>query len=63
MPLWLRAIAEVMPVRHYLLIMRSVMLKGTGIRELWPHALVLVFYGFALLAISGRRMREWLSAG
>ncbi len=63
MPIWLRAIAEAMPVRHYLVILRSVMIKGTGIQELWPHALVLGLYGFALVAIAGRRMREWLSAG
>ncbi|MGB9589476.1 MAG: ABC transporter permease [candidate division WOR-3 bacterium] len=63
MPFWLRAIAEAMPVRHYLVILRSVMIKGTGIRELWPHALVLLLYGFAMVAMAGRRMREWLSAG
>lgn len=63
MPMWLRAIAEAMPVRHYLVILRSVMIKGTGIRELWPHALVLAFYGLILTTMAGRRMRKWLSAG
>jgi len=63
MPIWLRAVAEAMPVRHYLLILRSVMIKGTGIRELWPQALVLALYGVALLAIAGRRMRVWLRGG
>ncbi|MEO0179955.1 MAG: ABC transporter permease [candidate division WOR-3 bacterium] len=63
MPMWLRIIAEAMPVRHYLIILRSVMIKGVGLAELWPHALVLGLYGIALLAIAGRRMRAWLSPG
>lgn len=63
MPFWLRIVAEAMPVRHYLVILRSVMIKGVGIRELWPHALVLAIYGFALVTIAGRRMKTWLSAG
>jgi len=60
MPFWLRALAEAMPARHYLVILRGVMIKGTSARELWPQALVLALYGIALVAIAGRRMRGWL---
>jgi len=63
MPVWLRVVAEAMPVRHYLVILRGVMIKGNGLRELWPQALVLALYGVALVAIAGRRMRGWLRGG
>jgi len=56
-------VAEAMPVRHYLVILRGVMIKGNGLRELWPQALVLALYGVALVAIAGRRMRGWLRGG
>jgi len=49
MPLWARAIGEVMPLTHILRICRGVLLKGNGLPqilpELWPIALFAVVAG------------------
>ena len=50
MPLAARIIGYFLPLTFYLQFMRGVILKGVGLRELWPQALVLV--GFAVLAFT-----------
>ena len=45
MPLWAQRIGEILPLTHYLRIVRGILLKGTGlteiVHELWPIALFL----------------------
>lgn len=48
MPALLQAISRVVPLQHYLVIMRSVMLKGAGLAELWPQVLALCGLGLAV---------------
>ena len=38
MPGWAQKIGEVLPLTHFLRIVRGIMLKGTGWAELWPEA-------------------------
>ena len=47
MPLWAQAIGNLLPLTHFLRIVRGIMLKGTGLAELLPHLWPL---GAALLA-------------
>jgi ABC-2 type transport system permease protein len=59
MPQVLQMISRFVPLQHYLVIMRSVMLKGSGLAELWPEALALgglglVMGGVALRSIARR---------
>jgi ABC-2 type transport system permease protein len=60
MPVWAQYLGEVLPITHFLRIVRGLMLKGNGLREtlheLWPIAL------FALLAltVAARRYRQTL---
>lgn len=42
MPLALQALSLLFPLRHYLNILRGVMLKGAGLMALWPSVLALV---------------------
>ena len=53
MPVWARAIGEVIPVTHFLRIVREVMLKGAGIGDiagdLWPLGVMLVVLGSVAL--------------
>ena len=37
MPGWAQAIGEVLPLTHFLRIVRGIMLKGNGLVEIWPH--------------------------
>jgi ABC-2 type transport system permease protein len=46
------------PVRHYIVIVRSVFLKGSGIEALWPHYLALFLIGASVLTIASLRFRK-----
>lgn len=46
------------PMRHYLVIVRGVFLKGTGLSALWPHYGALLVTGTALLAVAASRFRK-----
>jgi ABC-2 type transport system permease protein len=41
MPVLLRTISRVVPLQHYLIIVRSIMLKGARLDELWPEVAAL----------------------
>jgi len=53
MPSLLRAVSLFVPLRHYLTIVRGIMLKGAGLAELWPEviALLLLFLGTGLIGL------------
>jgi ABC-2 type transport system permease protein len=53
MPEALQRISLASPLRHYLDITLGVFLKGAGIAELWPQALVLVATGLLLFGLAG----------
>ena len=50
MPKVMQAITVVIPLRYFLVIVRSIFLKGTGWATLWPQVLTLV--GFAVFTLS-----------
>jgi len=50
----LQWVAQAVPMYHYLVIIRAVMLKGATLSILWPHALALLGLGGAILSISVR---------
>jgi ABC-2 type transport system permease protein len=54
MPNWAQAIGEVLPLTHFLRIVRGIMLKGNGLAEvlphLWPIALFMLVAGTVALA-------------
>ncbi|MCS7281867.1 MAG: ABC transporter permease [Anaerolineae bacterium] len=60
LPLALRAASRVVPMYHYLVVIRSVMLKGAGLADLWPHALALVGLAGLVLFIAARRVSRRL---
>jgi ABC-2 type transport system permease protein len=60
MPQWAQSIGEVLPLTHFLRIVRGIMLKGNGIEEvalqLWPIAL----FAVVVLTIGVKRYRQTL---
>lgn len=60
MPLWARYIGEVLPLTHYNRIVRGIMLKGAGISDLAPEALMLAIFTLAAMAIAVLRFRRTL---
>lgn len=60
MPQWAQSIGEMLPLTHFLRIVRGIMLKGNGVEEvalqLWPIAL----FAVSVLAIGVKRYRQTL---
>lgn len=52
MPRGFQWLANGIPLKHYLEIVRGVFLKGTGWRELWPQATVLLGWGLGILTLA-----------
>lgn len=60
LPVALQAIAQVGPFRHYLTIIRGVMLKGAGLDVLWPHAAAMLLMGLLVTAVAVRNLNRSL---
>jgi ABC-2 type transport system permease protein len=60
LPLGLQAIAQVVPFRHYLTIIRGVMLKGAGLGMLWPHAAAMAAMGLLVALVAARSLSKRL---
>jgi ABC-2 type transport system permease protein len=48
MPILLQTISRFVPLQHYLVIVRSIMLKGAGLTELWPQIVALGGLGLVM---------------
>ncbi len=56
-----RGIAQINPLYHYLIILRGILLKGTGPAVWWPHPIAMVVFALATLLVSSHRYRRQLS--
>jgi ABC-2 type transport system permease protein len=52
MPAVIQPITYLIPLRYFLVILRSIFLKGVGLETLWPEALALAAWGLAILALA-----------
>lgn len=60
MPKLLQIVSFAMPMRHFLIILRSIILKGVGISTLWMEAGALLVMGSVILTASVLRFRKKL---
>ena len=60
MPHWMQPLTIVNPIRHFGVITRAALLKGSGIDTLWPNLLALMAFTAVLLALSVWRFRKQL---
>ena len=58
MPWWLQVISNVTPAKFYLVILRSIVLKGVGISAFWEQIVYLGLFATVLLAISTLRFKK-----
>jgi ABC-2 type transport system permease protein len=61
MPEPIRWMTIVNPLRHVLVIIRGVFLKGIGVDALWPQMLALLLIGLAVLAFAVSRFRKTMA--
>lgn len=60
MPTVLQWISYAMPMRYYLVIIRSLLLKGVGLEVLWPETLALVIFGVLIMGAAALRFKKRL---
>lgn len=58
MPTFFQYLSLINPLRHYIAIIRGILLKGVGLESLWVHALALAGFAVVLLSISTYRFRK-----
>jgi ABC-2 type transport system permease protein len=58
MPGWAQKIGEVLPLTHFLRIVRGIMLKGTGWAELWPEAGAIGLFLAVMCTVALLRYRQ-----
>jgi len=61
MPKFFQYLSIVNPLRHYIAIVRGILLKGVGLEALWLHVLALAVFAIGLLTISTNRFRNQLN--
>ena len=52
MPEVIQPITYLLPLRYFLVILRSIFLKGVGLETFWPQALALTLWGLGMLALA-----------
>lgn len=60
MPKIVQYIAEVLPLTHFLRLIRGVMLRGGSLWELWPDVAALLAFTFVMMALAILRFRKRL---
>jgi ABC-2 type transport system permease protein len=61
MPVIVQAITYFMPIRYFLVALRSVVIKGVGLSAFWKEALALVFFALLMIALSSLRLKREMS--
>ena len=52
MPEWLQVVTYAVPARYYLVILRGVILKGTGLAPYWDQMLALVVFAVVMVTLA-----------
>jgi len=60
MPEWAQAIGNILPLTHFLLLVRGVLLKGSPLHELWPQIWPIAVFMLVVIAIGLQFYRRTL---
>ncbi len=58
MPLPVQFFTYLFPIRYYLVILRGIILKGTGLSILYPEALTLLMFALVMITVSALRFKK-----
>jgi len=60
MPDWAQAIGSVLPLTHFLVLVRGILLKGNGLADIWPQLWPILVFMLAVIAVGLRLYRRTL---
>ena len=60
MPVWAQYLGEILPLTHFLRLVRGILLKGSGLAETWPHAWPIALFVVVMLTVGIKRYRQTL---
>ena len=60
MPVWAQRLGEVLPLTHFLRLVRGIMLKGNGLMETLPHLWPLVLFMLVVIVLGLKRFKRTL---
>jgi ABC-2 type transport system permease protein len=60
MPVWAQYLGEVLPITHFLRIVRGIMLKGNGVRESMHEFWQIALFALVMLTVAVKRYRQTL---
>ncbi len=60
MPVWLQPITAINPVKHFAIISRGILLKGSGVEVLYPQLVSLAAIALVMVSVSAWRFRKQL---
>ncbi|KJH69471.1 ABC transporter permease [Aliterella atlantica] len=61
MPLLFQYLSLLNPLRHYILIVRGILLKGVGLELLWPNAIALLCFATIIFVVSINKFRSHIT--
>ncbi|KTC66792.1 ABC transporter permease [Legionella birminghamensis] len=60
MPIWAQWIGSALPLTHYLIIVRGILLKGNGFLDVWRETIPIIIFTLIVLLIGFKRYRQTL---
>jgi ABC-2 type transport system permease protein len=60
MPAWAQWLGNLLPITHFLLIVRGILLKGIGLSEIWHEVIPIILFTIVVMTIAIRRYRRTL---
>jgi ABC-2 type transport system permease protein len=55
MPRFFQGVSRIIPATYYIQILRGIILRGAGLRELWLHGVILTAMGTAMILLAARQ--------
>lgn len=60
MPEWAQILGNILPLTHFLVIVRGILLKGNGFFEVWHEVVPIITFTFVVMLIGFKRYRQTL---